>query len=69
LAIEGDPGVTARLTSVAAVTVSATEGEVTLPTWAVMLAVPVATLVARPSELIVATPVVSECHVADVVKS
>jgi len=66
-AMEADPGVTAKLTKVAAVTVSVTPGEVTLPTWAVIFDVPVVRLEATPELVMVATAVVPDTHVAELV--
>ena len=68
LAIEGLLGVTAIETRVAAVTVSVTAGLVTLPNAAEMFDVPVATPVARPEEVIVATAGVAEFQVAALVR-
>lgn len=64
----GFVGVTAIDTSVAAVTASVVAGLVTPPEVAVMFEVPIATAVARPRELIVATVVVAEVQVADAVR-
>jgi hypothetical protein len=70
LAIEGFVGVTAMEVSVAAVTVSTAVFEVTVFCVAVMLVVPVPTLVARPVFTpIVATVVSEDDHVADAVRS
>ena len=66
LAIEGLVGVTAIDTSVGAVTINKSEGEVTPLRLAVMLLVPTPTPVAKPPEAIVVTVVVAEFHVAEV---
>ena len=63
LAIDGLAGVTAIDTSVAAVTVSTSAGEVTPLSAAVMLLVPTPAPVARPVVVIVAVVVVAEFHV------
>jgi hypothetical protein len=67
-AIVGLAGVTAIDTSVAAVTVSVSGGLVTPLNAAVICEVPVATPLARPPAVIVATLVVADTHVACVVK-
>ena len=68
LAIDGFAGVTAMDTRVAAVTVSVVE-PLTLPDVALMVEVPVATAVASPPAVMVATLVVAELHVAVLVRS
>ena len=68
LAIEAVAGVTAIDTSVAAVTVSAAAGLVIPPEAAVMFVEPVPTAVANPELLIVATVVVAELQVAELVR-
>jgi hypothetical protein len=60
-------GVTAIETNVGAVTVSAAVFEVTPPSVAVMLLVPAATPVATPVDAIVATVVLDEVHVTELV--
>jgi hypothetical protein len=67
-AIDGPTGVTAIDTSVAAVTVNVSGGLVTPLNAAVICEVPVATPLARPPAVIVATDVVPDTHVACVVK-
>ena len=69
MATEGEVGVTAILTKVAGVTVRVATAEVTFPNCAVIFVVPVATLVARPEELMVAVAGVAETQVAVEVKS
>jgi len=66
-AIEGFAGVTAMDTSVAAVTVRVVD-PVMPPETALIVLVPVATPVANPPAVIVATVVVTELHVAVLVK-
>jgi hypothetical protein len=61
----GVAGVTAIDTSVAAVTVNTSAGEVTRPSEAVMLLVPVATPVAKPPLVIVALAVVADAQVTE----
>jgi hypothetical protein len=68
LAIDGPTGVTAIDTSVAAATVSVSGGLVTPLNAAVICDVPTPMPVAKPAELIVATPVVPDTHVACVVR-
>ncbi len=68
LAIDGFAGVTAMDTRVAAVTVSVVV-PLTLPDVALMVEVPVATAVASPPAVMVATLVVAELHVAVLVRS
>ena len=68
MAIDGEAGVTAIETSVAAVTVSASCGLVMAPEEAVMLVEPTANVEAKPELLIVATAVFEEAQVADVVR-
>jgi hypothetical protein len=68
LAIDGPTGVTAIDTSVAAATVNVSGGLVRPPNAAVICDVPTPMPVAKPAELIVATPVVPDTHVACVVK-
>jgi hypothetical protein len=68
LAIDGLLGATAIETNVAAVTASVAALLVTPPDIAVMLDVPVATPVAKPAELIVATEGAAEFHVAIAVR-
>jgi hypothetical protein len=60
-------GVTAIETNVGAVTVSAAVFEATPPSAAVMLLVPAATPVATPVDAIVATVVLDEAHVTELV--
>ena len=67
-AIDGLTGVTAIDTSVAAVTVNVSAGLVTPLNAAVICDVPTPMPVAKPAELIVATPVVPDTHVACVVR-
>jgi hypothetical protein len=67
-ATEGFVGVTAIDANVAGVTVSVALLLVTPLDVAVMFDVPVASVVAKPAELIVATEVVAEFHVALLVK-
>jgi hypothetical protein len=71
-AMLGIGGVIAIDTNVAGVTVKVTGAEVMAPIAAVMLLVPAATELARPSEpaalLIVATEVVADAQVTEVVK-
>jgi len=67
-AIDGLAGVTAIDTSVAGVTVSVAGGLVTPFSAAVICELPTPTAVARPAELIVATVVVPDTHVACVVR-
>jgi len=67
-AIDGLAGVTAIDTSVAAVTVSVSGGLVTPLNIAVICDVPTPMPVAKPAELIVATPGVPDTHVACAVK-
>jgi hypothetical protein len=64
----GFAGVTAMDCNVAAVTVSTSAGDVTLPWVAVMLLVPTLTPVARPPAAIVATAGVADAHVAVAVR-
>ena len=68
-AIDGLTGVTAIDTSVAAVTVNVSAGLVTPPNAAVICELPIATPLAKPVELIVATDVVPDTHVACELKS
>ncbi len=68
LAIDGFAGVTAMDTRAAAVTVSVVV-PFTLPDVALMVEVPVATAVARPPAVMVATLLVAELHVAVLVRS
>jgi hypothetical protein len=68
LAIDGLAGVTAIDTSVAAVTVNVSGGLVTPPNAAVICEMPVATPLARPPAVIVATLVVADTHVAWLVR-
>ena len=68
LAIEGEGGVTAMETSVAAVTVSESCGLVTAPEEAVMLVEPVASVEAKPEVEMVATAVFEEAQVAVLVR-
>ena len=72
LAILGFAGVTAMDTSVAAVTVKVTPGDVMLPKVAVMEVVPTAAVLASPfvpaALLIVAVAGVAEFHVTAVVR-
>jgi len=63
LATLGLAGVTAMLTSALAATVNTSAGLVTDPTFAVMFVVPVATVLAKPLELIVALLVLLDAHV------
>ena len=67
LAIEGFAGVTAMVTSVAAVTVRVVE-PVMPPETALIVLVPAATPVANPPAVIVATLVVTELQLAVLVK-
>jgi hypothetical protein len=68
-AIDGLAGITAIDNSVAAVTVSVSPGLVTPFSAAVICEVPTPAPVARPAEVIVATDVVPDTHVACVVRS
>jgi hypothetical protein len=65
--IEGFAGVTAIDVSVAAVTVRVVE-PLTVPETALIVLVPTATPVANPPVVIVATPVVAELHVTELVR-
>ena len=66
-AIDALAGVTAIETNVGAATVSAAVFEVIVPLFAVMLLVPAATPVATPVDAIVATVVLDEVHVTELV--
>jgi hypothetical protein len=66
-ATDGEAGVTAIDVSTAAVTVSVAEPLI-VPDVAVMVAVPLATLVAKPPVLAVAIPVAEEVQVAVLVR-
>ena len=68
MAMEGLGGVTARETSLAAVTVRASCGLVMAPEDAVMLVDPVARVEAKPELLMVATAVFEEAQVAVLVR-
>jgi hypothetical protein len=67
--IEAVAGVTAMLTTVGAVTVNVAGADVLPAAVAVMFVLPVATAVANPLPEIVATLVVAEAHVAELVRS
>jgi len=67
--IEAVAGVTAMLTTVGAVTVNVAGADVFPAAVAVMFVLPVATAVANPLAEIVATLVLAEAHVAELVKS
>ena len=66
-AIDGLTGVTAIETSAAAVTVKVVE-PVTPPDAALIVVAPVATVFANPAAEIVATPVLEDVHVAELVR-
>jgi len=66
-ATEAVDGVTAIEVSTAAVTVSVADPLI-VPDWAAIVAVPVATLVARPALFTVATPVAEDVQLAVLVK-
>jgi hypothetical protein len=68
LAMLGFEGVTEIVCNAAAVTVS-TVDPVTLPKAALIVDVPVATAVARPAAVIVATEVVADAHVTEPVST
>jgi hypothetical protein len=65
--MEGLEGVTAMETSVGAVTVNRVD-PLMGPEFAVIVEVPAATAVANPAELMVATLVVAEVHVTELVR-
>jgi hypothetical protein len=68
-AIEAVAGVTAMLTTVGAATVNVAGADVFPAAVAVMFVLPVATAVAKPLAAIVATLVLDEVHVAELVRS